>query len=69
MIVITDEQRKLLIENVPNAEELFKLYDVNDFLTELDDVIIDKGMNKDYELTELGLKLQVLYDEIYNQND
>lgn len=68
MIVITDEQKELIFNNVPNAKEILDSDDVNDLLTEIDDVIIDKGMNKEYSLNELGLKLQKAYDEILNQN-
>ena len=69
MINVTDKQRKLLIEYVPNAEKLIKSDDVNDLLHELDDTLIDIGMDEDYELNEIGHNLQKAYDQIFNQNE
>lgn len=69
MINVTDEQRKLLAEHLENTEELFKSDDVNEILLPLDDLITEVGFDENYELNELGLKLQKLYDELYNQND
>lgn len=68
MIILTEEQEQLIINYVPSGEQLIKSGNLGDLLTELDDTIIDKGMDKDYELTSLGLKLQRAYDQIYNQN-
>lgn len=34
----------------------------------LDDVITDVGFDENYELNKEGLKLQLIYDQIYNQN-
>ncbi|MPN62324.1 hypothetical protein SDC9_210071 [bioreactor metagenome] len=67
-MTITDEQKKLIIEYIPNAEKILNLDDINDLLIELDDVIINQ-MDENGDLTELGLKLQTLYDEILDQND
>lgn len=69
MINVTAEQRNLLLEHLPNAEELMKSDDVNDLLLPLDDLIMDIGFDEDYELTPIGLKLQLAYDQIFNQND
>ena len=42
--------------------------DINDVLLQLDAVITEIGFNKNYELTEVGLKLQELYDQLYEEN-
>jgi hypothetical protein len=41
---------------------------IDDILEELDDKITEVGFDDEYELTEDGLKLQLLYDQLYNQN-
>ena len=68
MVYITDEQKNILAVYLDNFNELIKSNDVNDLLDELDDLITDIGFDENYELTEEGLKLQLLYDQIYNQN-
>ncbi len=60
---ITDSQKALLTKYGVEVRE-----DVNDTLLALDDKITEIGFNADYELNEVGLKLQNLYDELYNQN-
>lgn len=65
MIKITEEQRKLFIEYL-DEKELFK--DIDTILDILDDKILEVGFNPDYSLNEIGLKLQRLYDQLYNQN-
>ena len=42
--------------------------DVNVLLLDLDAKITEIGFNPDYSLNEIGLKLQRLYDQLYNQN-
>ncbi|MDR0879404.1 MAG: hypothetical protein LBN09_01715 [Clostridioides sp.] len=69
MLNVNDEQRELLLEHLPNAETLFMSDDVNDLLDDLDNLILMIGFNKNYSLNELGRKLQIAYDQIYDQND
>lgn len=69
MISVTNEQRDLLIKHLPNANKLLESDDVNEILLPLDDLITEIGFQENYELNELGLKLQKIYDEIYTQND
>ena len=42
--------------------------DINDLLLNIDSKITEIGFNPDYSLNDVGLKLQLLYDQIYNQN-
>lgn len=60
---ITDSQKALLTKYGVEVQE-----DVNDTLLALDDKITEIGFNTDYELNEVGLKLQRLYDDLYGQN-
>lgn len=48
------------------TEEL-KNGDVNEVLFAIDDVILDL-MDEDGELDKEGVKLQLIYDQIYNAN-
>lgn len=55
-----------LVRYMPNLKELLQ-GDLNDFLIELDDIIIGE-LGDDYETTEISAKLQKIYDEILDQN-
>lgn len=67
-MIITDEQKEILIKYLPNAKEIMNSDDVNDILLPLDDLITEIGFDEKYDLNETGLKLQEVYDQIYNQN-
>lgn len=60
---ITVEQKKLLAKY-----DIAVISDIDTLLLNLDDKITEIGFNKDYSLNETGLKLQKLYDELYNNN-
>lgn len=68
MIVISNEQKELLMEHLPNAEEILKTNDVNDILFPLDDLITEVGFDENYALNNIGSKLQRTYDQLFNQN-
>lgn len=42
--------------------------DIDELLLSLDDKITEIGFTANYTLNDEGLKLQQLYDELYNQN-
>ncbi len=65
MIKITNEQYQLFIKYIDKKELQNAIDDVLDVL---DDKILEIGFNPDYSLNEIGLKLQRLYDQLYNQN-
>ncbi len=67
-MILTDEQKKIIIENVPNGVDLIERDNLGDLLTEIDNVIVSAGMDLNYDLNDLGIKLQRIYDQIYNQN-
>lgn len=61
--------------NITDAQkEILKNYgvsvfgEINDVLLALDAKITEIGFDADYELNDDGLKLQKLYDELYDQN-
>ena len=64
MVNITEDQKQLLqANNVPISE------DVDVLLLDLDAKITEVGFTRDQQnLNDTGLKLQRLYDQIYNQN-
>lgn len=65
MINITDEQRKLFVAYI---DEKTLNNGINDVLDVLDDKITEIGFYPDYSLNDIGIKLQLLYDQLYNQN-
>ena len=68
MLKITDRQKQLLLEHLPAAAQCIEDNDIDQLLEDLDDKITEVGFDADYELNEIGLKLQQLYDQIYSQN-
>lgn len=68
MLKITDSQKQLLLEHLPTAAQCIKNDNIDQLLEDLDDKITEVGFDADYELNELGLKLQQLYDQLYSQN-
>ena len=60
---INDEQKRLL-----NKYGIVIQDDINGLLLDLDAKITEIGFNADYSLNKVGLQLQRLYDELYDQN-
>ena len=67
-MIITSDQIKELKPYVDGIDALIESGDVEDLLDAIDDVIIDNILENDDEPDDVGIKLQWLYDEIYNQN-
>lgn len=67
-MIITEEQIESLKPYVENIEELVQNDDVQEVLDVIDEVIVDNILGNDDEPDEEGIKLQKIYDEIYNQN-
>lgn len=68
-MIITKQQKELLIDRIEDIEKIIESDDVNNLLLPLDDLITEMGFDENYELNEEGLKLQKLYDEIFKQNN
>ncbi|MDY5440043.1 MAG: hypothetical protein SPG06_04650 [Eubacteriales bacterium] len=63
--IITKEQIETLRPFMPNIDELIQ-GDIQDFQLALDDAMLDTL--KDEEATDLTIKLERIYDEIYDAN-
>ena len=68
-MILKEEQKEQIIKYVPNGEKLIEGEDLEELLMAIDNVIIGKGMNQNYQINKLGVKLQNLYDDIYYQNE
>lgn len=60
---ISDEQKNIL-----KKYDIKLVNDINELLLDVDAKITEIGFNPDYSLNDVGLKLQRLYDQLYNQN-
>jgi alpha-galactosidase len=67
-MIITNEQKQLLLEHMPEAQRSIDHDDIDQLLEDLDVKITEIGFDADYELNGIGLMLQKLYDELYGQN-
>ena len=67
-MIIKDEQIKLLEPYIENINELVQISSVQEILDAIDEVIVDNILGNNDEPDEDGIKLQKVYDEIFNQN-
>lgn len=68
MIKVSDSDMEFLKKNIDQAEEKLKNSEVNDLLQELDELIVYKGLGKDYSPNQFGREAQKVYDSIYSLN-
>lgn len=68
IMIITDNQIKDLMPYIDNIKEIVESDRVVDLLDALDDIIVENILGNGNEPDEVGIKLQRIYDEIYNQN-
>lgn len=66
-MIVTEEQKKEIKKYGVDIDKLIKNGDVNEVLFAIDDVILDL-MDEDGKLDKEGVKLQLIYDQIYNAN-
>ena len=66
-MIVTEAQKKEIKKYGVDIDKLIKNGDVNEVLFAIDDVILDL-MDEDGELDKEGVKLQLIYDQIYNAN-
>ena len=62
------EQIEVLKPHIENIEELVESDDVQAVLDAIDDVIVDNILANNDEPDDEGIKLQKIYDEIFNEN-
>lgn len=68
-MVITEEQMDRLKQYAPETLRFIEEDNLGGFLTTLDDYIVEDIMNhEDNEPGEIGIDLQKIYDQVYNQN-
>lgn len=68
MINITAEQKKYLLEQSVDINKALEADDLGALLLAIDGVIVDNIVDHNDEPDETGIKLQRIYDQIYNQN-
>lgn len=62
-MIITDKQKNIIEKYIENPSD-----DIDILLLDLDDKITEIGFDEEYNLNDIGIILQKLYDELYNQN-
>lgn len=68
MITLTEEEKAFLLDHVDRAEELIASDDVNIILDKMDDLIMELGHDENQEITDVGRRIEKMYDNIYNNN-
>lgn len=67
-MIIKTEQIEVLKLYIKNIGELVEIGDTQGVLDAIDDVIVDNILSNNDEPDNKGIKLQKIYDEIFNQN-
>ena len=67
-MIVKTEQIEVLKPYIENIEELVESDDVQVVLDAIDDVIVDNILANNDEPDDEGIKLQKIYDEIFNEN-
>lgn len=67
-MIVKTEQIEMLKPHIENIEDLIETGDVHEVLDVIDDVIVDNILANNDEPDDEGVKLQKIYDEIFNQN-
>lgn len=67
-MIIKTEQINMVKPYIENIEDIVKSGDVQAVLDAIDDVIVDNILANNDEPDSEGIKLQKIYDEIFNQN-
>lgn len=69
MVKLREHEIKFLKENFENADALIQSEKVNDILDPLDELIVHRGFDEDYDLNVWGQKAQKIYDDIFYNNE
>lgn len=67
-MIVKSEQIEVLKPYIDNIEDLVESDDVQSVLDAIDDVIVENILANNDEPDDEGIKLQKIYDEIFNQN-
>lgn len=70
MINITEKQINYLKKYIKPkvVDDYIQKNDLGNLLIDFDDAIIEFGMDEHQEITNLGVEMQKIYDEIFYQN-
>lgn len=68
MINLTEEEKEFLRNHAENAEELISCDDVNIILDKIDDLIMELGHDDNQDITDVGRRIEKMYDNIYANN-
>lgn len=68
MINLTDEEKEFLKKHMSNADELMSCDDVNIILDKIDDLIMELGHDENQDITDVGRRIEKMYDNIYANN-
>ena len=67
-MIVKSEQIEVLKPYIDNIEDLVESDDVQSVLDAIGDVIVENILANNDEPDDEGIKLQKIYDEIFNQN-
>lgn len=67
-MIVKAEHVEVLKKHIEDIETLIRSDDVQMVLDAIDDVIVDNILANNDEPDEEGIKLQKIYDEIFDQN-
>ena len=65
---ITREEMEVLRKYIPDVDAIVKSGDVSEYELTLDRAIIENGLDKNDEITKVGVMLQGIYDKIFDRN-
>ena len=68
MIQFSEQDKKFIMENFENAKDILAEQDIKKVLELLDDLIMYKGFDANYDLNDFGREAQRVYDSIYYNN-
>lgn len=68
-MIVNAEQIEILKQYIQNIESIIASGDVQCVLDAIDDVIVNNILGNDDEPDDEGIKLQTIYDEIFDQNE
>ena len=68
MIQFSEQDKKFIMENLENAKDILAEQDIEKVLELLDDLMMYKGFDANYDLNDFGREAQRVYDSIYYNN-
>ena len=68
MIKFSKQDKEFIMENFENAKDILSEQDIKKVLRVIDDLIMYKGFDENYNLNDFGRNAQRVYDSIYYNN-